>query len=230
MFNQGGFGIIFFVKSSNNSQLLDLYDRLYHYFGPSHWWPGESPLEVMVGAILTQNTAWSNVEKALRRLKAEEALSASFLDQVDQMVLSEWIRPAGYFRIKAGRIKNFFNFIIRQYEGQINKMKDQPLDFIRSQLLSVKGIGPETADSILLYALEMPSFVVDAYTHRIFSRHRLIDEEIGYEELRAYFMDRLPNDPQLYNEYHALLVRLGKEFCKKTNPRCEECPLSEREL
>ncbi len=184
----------------------------------------------MVGAILTQNTAWSNVEKALRRLKAEEALSASFLDQVDQMVLSEWIRPAGYFRIKAGRIKNFFNFIIRQYEGQINKMKDQPLDFIRSQLLSVKGIGPETADSILLYALEMPSFVVDAYTHRIFSRHRLIDEEIGYEELRAYFMDRLPNDPQLYNEYHALLVRLGKEFCKKTNPRCEECPLSEREL
>ena len=218
------------MKSRKNSQLLDLYDRLYLHFGPSHWWPGESSLEVMVGAILTQNTAWSNVEKAIRRLKAEGALSASFLHQVDQAVLSEWIRPAGYFRIKAGRLKNFFNFYIREYEGQIKKIKNQPLEFIRSQLLAVKGIGPETADSILLYALEMPSFVVDAYTHRIFSRHRLIDEEIGYEELRAYFMDRLPTDPQLYNEYHALLVRLGKEFCKKKNPRCEECPLKEMEL
>lgn len=218
------------MKSSKNSQLLDLYERLYLHFGPSHWWPGESSLEIMVGAILTQNTAWRNVEKAISRLKAEEALSASFLDQVDQEVLSEWIRPAGYFRIKAGRLKNFFNFYIREYQGQINKIKDQPLDFIRSQLLSVKGIGPETADSILLYALEMPSFVVDAYTHRIFSRHRLIDEEIGYEELRDYFMDRLPQEVRLYNEYHALLVRLGKEFCKKKNPRCEECPLLEMEL
>lgn len=218
------------MKSRKNSQLLDLYDRLFRHFGPSHWWPGESSLEVMVGAILTQNTAWSNVEKAIRRLKAEGALSASFLHQVNQGVLSEWIRPAGYFRIKAGRLKNFFNFYIREYEGQIKKIKNQPLEFIRSQLLAVKGIGPETADSILLYALEMPSFVVDAYTHRIFSRHRLIDEEIGYEELRAYFMDRLPIDPQLFNEYHALLVRLGKEFCKKKNPRCEECPLKEMEL
>jgi endonuclease III related protein len=218
------------VKSSKNSRLLDLFDRLYLHFGPSHWWPGESPLEVMVGAILTQNTAWSNVEKAIGRLKAEKALSASFLDQVDQEVLSEWIRPAGYFRIKSGRLKNFFNFYIREYEGQINKIKGQPLDSLRSQLLSVKGIGPETADSILLYALGMPAFVVDTYTHRIFSRHRLVDEEIGYEELRAYFMDRLPTDPQLYNEYHALLVRLGKEFCKKKNPRCEECPLNEMEL
>jgi endonuclease-3 related protein len=218
------------VKSRKNYQLLGLYNRLYLHFGPSHWWPGESSLEVMVGAILTQNTAWSNVEKAIRRLKAEGALSASFLHQVDEGALAEWIRPAGYFRIKAGRLKNFFNFYIREYEGQIKKIKNQPLEFIRSQLLAVKGIGPETADSILLYALEMPSFVVDTYTHRIFSRHRLIDEEIGYEELRAYFMERLPKDPQLYNEYHALLVRLGKEFCKKKNPRCEECPLKEMEL
>lgn len=210
--------------------MLDLFDRLYLHFGPSHWWPGESSLEVMVGAILTQNTAWSNVEKAIGRLKAEKALSASFLYQVDQAILSEWIRPAGYFRIKAGRLKNFFNFYVREYEGEIDKIKNQPLDFLRSQLLSVKGIGPETADSILLYALGMPSFVVDTYTHRIFSRHRLVDEEIGYEELQAFFMDRLPPDPQLYNEYHALLVRLGKEFCKKKNPRCEECPLNEMEL
>ena len=218
------------MKSRKNSQLPDLYDRLSLHFGPSHWWPGESALEVMVGAILTQNTNWKNVEKAIGRLKSEKALSASFLNQVDQTVLSEWIRPAGYFRIKAGRLKNFFNFYIREYEGQIDNIKAQPLDLLRSQLLSVKGIGPETADSILLYALEMPSFVVDAYTHRILSRHRFVDEAIGYEELRAYFMDRLPADPALYNEYHALMVRLGKEFCKKKDPRCLECPLNEMEF
>jgi endonuclease-3 related protein len=218
------------VKSRKNSQLLDLYDRLYQHFGPSHWWPGESSLEVMVGAILTQNTAWSNVEKAIRRLKAEGALSASFLHQVDQGVLSEWIRPAGYYRLKAGRLKNFINFYVGEYQGQVKKIKEQPMEILRSQLLSVKGIGPETADSILLYALEMPTFVVDAYTHRIFSRHQLIDEQIGYEELRAYFMDRLPSDPSLYNEYHALLVRLGKEYCKKKDPWCEKCPLKGLEL
>jgi endonuclease III related protein len=218
------------MGKKNNSKLVDIYDRLYAHFGPSRWWPGDSPLEVMVGAILTQNTAWSNVERAIKRLKAEGALSASFLHQVDEAVLSEWIRPTGYFRIKAGRLKNFFNFYIREYEGQTKKIKHQPLEFLRSQLLSVKGIGPETADSILLYALEIPTFVVDAYTHRIFSRHRLIDEEIGYEDLRSFFMDRLPSDPELYNEYHALLVRLGKDFCKKKNPRCEECPLKEMEL
>jgi len=181
----------------------------------------------MVGAILTQNTAWSNVEGAIKRLKAEGALSASFLHQVDEALLAEWIRPAGYFHLKAERLKNFFNFFIREYEGQIKKIKNQPLEFLRSQLLSVKGIGPETADSILLYALELPTFVVDAYTYRIFSRHQLIDEEISYEELRAYFMDHLPFDSQLYNEYHALLVRLGKEFCRKKNPHCEEWPLKD---
>ncbi len=205
---------------------MDIFDRLYKHFGPSHWWPGDSPLEIMVGAILTQNTAWSNVEKAIHRLKDEGALSAPFLQRVDLTRLSEWIRPAGYYRIKAMRLKNFFDFFNREYEGQIQKIESQPLESIRPQLLSVKGIGPETADSILLYALGMPTFVIDAYTHRIFSRHRLIDEEFGYEDLQAYFMDHLPSDPQLYNEYHALLVRLGKEFCKKKNPRCEECPLN----
>ena len=210
--------------------MLEIYNRLVTHLGPSHWWPGDSPLEVMVGAILTQNTTWSNVERAIGRLKAEGALSVSFLYQVDETVLSEWIRPAGYYRIKAGRLKNFFDFYVREYQGQTKKIKTQPLEFLRPQLLSVKGIGPETADSILLYALGMPTFVVDAYTHRIFFRHQLIDEDIGYEELRAYFMDCLPSDPQLYNEYHALLVRLGKEYCKKKIPRCEECPLKEMEL
>ena len=182
---------------TKKSKLLDIYDRMVKDLGPSHWWPGDSPLEVMVGAILTQNTAWSNVERAIGRLKAEGALSASFLHQVDETVLSEWIRPAGYFRIKARRLKNFFDFYVREYQGQAKKIKNQPLEFLRSQLLSIKGIGPETADSILLYALEMPTFVVDAYTHRIFSRHQLIDEDIGYEELRALFYGSIAFGPPI---------------------------------
>ena len=220
----------FSMGSKNNSKLLDIYDRMYTHLGPSRWWPGDSPLEVMVGAILTQNTAWGNVERAIKRLKAEGALSPSFLHRVDETVLSEWIRPAGYYRIKARRLKNFFDFFIREYQGKIQKMQNQPLESLRRELLAVKGIGPETADSILLYALNMPTFVVDAYTHRIFSRHQFIDNDISYEELQAYFMDHLPSDPQLYNEYHALLVRLGKEYCKKKEPRCDECPLKEIEL
>lgn len=218
------------MGSKNNSKLLDIYDRMLTHLGPSRWWPGDSPLEVMVGAILTQNTAWGNVERAIKRLKAEGALSPSFLQRVDEMVLSEWIRPAGYYRIKARRLKNFFDFFLREYQGKIQKMQNQPLESLRRELLAVKGIGPETADSILLYALNMPTFVVDTYTHRIFFRHRFIDENIGYEELQSYFMDHLPSDPQLYNEYHALLVRLGKEYCKKKEPRCDACPLKELEM
>jgi endonuclease-3 related protein len=213
------------MEKKRNSGLMEVYDHLFSYFGPSYWWPGDSPLEVIIGAILTQNTAWSNVEKAIGRLKNEGALSASLLQKVDQTVLSEWIRPAGYYRIKAKRLKNFFNFFVREYEGQINKIKNQPLDILRPQLLSINGIGPETADSILLYAFGFPTFVVDTYTHRIFSRHQFIDEEISYEDLRSYFMERLPADPQLFNEYHALLVRLGKTYCKKKGPRCDDCPL-----
>ncbi len=213
------------MRPDKKSSLLEIYDRLVTHFGPSHWWPGESPLEIMVGAILTQNTSWNNVERAIERLKIEGALSASFLNQVDERVLSDWIRSTGYYRIKAKRLKNFFRFFISEYQGRTKNMQDQPLEHLRQQLLQVNGIGPETADSILLYALERPIFVVDAYTHRIFSRHQLIDEDISYEDLQAYFMDHLPSDPQLYNEYHALLVRLGKEFCQKKNPRCQECPL-----
>jgi endonuclease-3 related protein len=214
------------MRPDKKSPLLEIYDRLVSHFGPSHWWPGESPLEIMVGAILTQNTSWNNVERAIEGLKMNGALSASFLNQVDEVVLSEWIRSTGYYRIKAKRLKNFFRFFISEYQGLTETMQAQPLEHLRHQLLQVNGIGPETADSILLYALGLPIFVVDAYTYRIFSRHRLIDEDISYEDLQAYFMDHLPVEPQLYNEYHALLVRLGKEFCKKKNPRCQECPLN----
>lgn len=213
------------MRPDQKSPLLEIYHRLVTHFGPSHWWPGESPLEIMVGAILTQNTSWNNVELAIDRLKIEGALSASFLNRVDEMTLSEWIRSTGYYRIKAKRLKNFFRFFFNEYQGRTQNMQDQPLEHLRRQLLQVNGIGPETADSILLYALGRPIFVVDAYTHRIFSRHQLIDEDISYEDLQAYFMDHLPSEPQLYNEYHALLVRLGKEFCKKKTPRCQDCPL-----
>jgi endonuclease-3 related protein len=208
---------------------MEIYNRLFEHLGPSHWWPGDSPVEVMVGAILTQNTAWSNVSLAIERLKQKGVLSASALNKIDETLLAEWIRPAGYFRLKAGRLKNFFKFFLSAYQGKIDKMENEPLEDLRQRLLEIKGIGPETADSILLYALKQPTFVVDAYTHRIFSRHGLIDQESGYEDLRSFFMDRLPADPDLYNEYHALLVRLGKEYCKKSRPRCEECPLKDFE-
>lgn len=208
-----------------NSILLEIHDRLFRELGPSHWWPGDTPFEIMVGAILTQNTAWTNVERAIDRLKAEGALSAEVLDRVEEAVLADWIRPAGYFRIKAHRLKRFIRFFIAEYQGRIEIMQTHPPDLLRLRLLEVNGIGPETADSILLYALGLPTFVVDTYTHRIFSRHLLIDEDMGYDDLQAYFMDHLPLDPQLFNEYHALLVRLGKEYCRKKNPRCESCPL-----
>lgn len=209
---------------------MDIYTHLYNHLGPNHWWPGETPLEIMVGAVLTQNTAWRNVERAIGRLKEEGALSVSVLAQTDEGLLAEWIRPAGYFRIKAGRLKNLIHFLSHDYHGRIDRMADQDPESLRDRLLQVKGIGPETADSILLYALGMPTFVVDAYTHRIFSRHRLVEEDMGYEDLRSYFMDRLPLDPELFNEYHALLVRLGKDYCKKKTPRCEKCPMKEMKV
>jgi endonuclease-3 related protein len=214
------------MRSRPKNPLLEIYQQLLTRLGPSHWWPGDTPLEIIVGAILTQNTSWSNVERAIARLKIEGALSASLLFEVDEAMLAEWIRPAGYFRIKAKRLKHFFHFFMKEYQGRISRMQAQPLEVLRPQLLRVNGIGPETADSILLYALGKPIFVVDAYTQRIFSRHQLIAEEIGYEDLQTYFMDHLPEDPQLFNEYHALLVRLGKTFCRKKNPRCPECPLT----
>lgn len=204
---------------------MEIYDRLWSHLGPSHWWPGDTPLEVVVGAVLTQNTAWGNVEKAIRRIKKEDGLSAGVLAAMDEETLWEWIRPTGYYRLKAKRLKNVMTFLVDQFSGQVEKMQVRPMEVLRQELLAVNGIGPETADSILLYALGLPSFVVDTYTHRIFSRHQWVPEEFGYDDLRAYFMDRLPPAPNLYNEYHALLVRLGKETCKKNNPRCGECPL-----
>ncbi len=199
---------------------------MFDAFGPRQWWPGETPFEVVIGAILTQNTNWSNVEKAIKNLKTVGKLSPEGIYGLSITALAELIKPSGFFNVKAKRVKAFINWLFSRYEGNLSKMFAQDLQTLRSELLSVKGIGPETADSILLYAGNMPTFVVDAYTHRIFSRHELIPEESTYDDMKSFFEENLPKDVQLFNEYHALLVNIGKMFCK---PRkvCEPCPLKD---
>jgi endonuclease III related protein len=206
---------------------MEIYDLLFATLGPSHWWPGDSSLEIMLGAVLTQNTAWANVEKAIQQIKQTGGLSIRLLGEVDEELLAAWIRPAGYYRLKARRLKNLMTYLLKVWDGDLERMAEQPMEDLRRQLLKINGIGPETADSILLYALGLPSFVVDAYTFRILNRHYLIEEDMSYEDLRQYFMERLPSDPALFNEYHALLVRLGKDYCKKQQPRCDLCPLKD---
>lgn len=205
-------------------RLLKTYERLYRAFGPQHWWPGETPFEVAVGAILTQNTNWGNVEKAIENLKRERSLSAKAIYKMPLNRLASLIKPAGYFNIKAKRLKAFIDFLINEYDGSMKKMEKEDLETLRVKLLNVNGIGPETADSILLYALEKPIFVIDTYTKRVLSRHKIIGHEEPYEKFQALFHTSLKNDVQFFNEYHALFVRLGKTYCK-TKPICGGCPL-----
>lgn len=205
--------------------LMDGFGRMFEHFGPRNWWPGETPFEVIVGAILTQNTNWKNVERAIARLKGERLLDPRKLFACHPLRLASLIRPTGYFRVKTARLRHFLKFFIEKYGGSIQKMSKVPLALLREELLGVKGIGPETADSIMLYALEKPVFVIDAYTKRILNRHALCSEDDGYIELQELFMDRLPNDAKLYNEYHALIVEAGKNFCR-TKPLCAQCPLN----
>jgi len=202
--------------------LRKLYERLWQAFGPQGWWPGETPFEVALGAILTQNTNWNNVAKVMARLRADDRLTAAALTALPEAELAELFRPAGYYNLKARRVKNFLTFLREEYQGSLELMTRHPLEKLRPRLLSVKGIGPETADSILLYALEKPTFVVDTYTFRILSRHQLAPESCAYEDLRRLFMDHLPGEVGLYQEYHALLVRLGKEWCRP-QPLCQSC-------
>lgn len=208
-----------------NRSLLRIYDSLFARFGPRHWWPGDTRIEIIIGAILTQNTAWANVEKAVRNLKEEKALSVSKLSKIPEKKLARLIRPSGYYNIKAGRIKNFLNFLNTVYGGSINKMFRTDLYRLREELLKVKGIGQETADSILLYAGDKPIFVVDAYTKRAFSRHGFITKDAEYREIQRLFMNNLPKDAGLFNEFHALIVELGKSICKSKKPLCSKCPI-----
>jgi endonuclease III related protein len=214
------------MKSNKSREINSIYKKLYKNFGPQNWWPAETPFEVMVGAILTQNTNWGNVEKAIAVLKKHDLLSLRKLRSLGHKQLAELIKPAGYYNIKARRLKNFIDFLFDRYKGNLKKMSDADTAVLRRQLLEVNGIGPETADSILLYALNKPVFVVDAYTKRILNRHSLIKDDAGYEETQKLFMDNLKQQEKLFNEYHALLVKLAKDFCRKTNPVCNNCPLN----
>ncbi len=204
--------------------MLRSYKLLFAWYGPQNWWPAESRFEVLVGAVLTQNTSWRNVEKALENLRARGLLAYETLRRLPADEIAPLIRPSGYYNLKAQRLRNLLTLIDEKY-GDFEAFCAGELSVLRPQLLAVKGVGPETADSILLYACELPSFVVDAYTHRVFSRHGLVDEETDYHTMQERFTAALPVDQALYNEYHALIVRVAKEFCHKKQPACAGCPL-----
>ncbi len=215
------------MKRSNGTRekLRAFYAALFAGFGPQGWWPARTRFEVIVGAILTQNTSWANVEKAIRALKAERRLTPERMRGLDTRALSRLIRPAGYFNVKARRLKSFLRHLFKRHGGSLTRFLNQDPVALREELLGICGIGPETADSILLYAARAPEFVVDAYTRRILARHGLVDDQVTYDELKALFMENLKPDAGLYNEYHALIVKAGKDFCKTKEPRCNACPL-----
>jgi len=211
---------------SKSKLLIEAYNLLLEKFGPQRWWPGDTPFEIIVGAILTQNTNWKNVERAIANLKRHGFLDAKKLMDLAPSSLAALIRPAGYFRIKTKRLRSFLFVFLNDYGGKVSKMKEEETNVLRKKLLSINGIGPETADSILLYALNKPIFVVDAYTKRILERHCLLPEETSYDEIQSLLMDNLPHEAKLFNEYHALIVKCGKDFCRAKKPLCSECPLN----
>ncbi|HLG43193.1 MAG TPA: endonuclease III domain-containing protein [Planctomycetota bacterium] len=204
--------------------LEDYYRKLSLHFGPQRWWPGETPFEVMVGAVLAQNTAWRNAERAIQNLKTFRLLDPHKIHELDEETLQEAIRPAGFFRQKAKRIKAAVAWLVERFGGSMEAAARENAGTLRTELLEIKGIGPETADSILLYALGKPAFVIDTYTYRVLTRHHWVGEETTYEEMQELMQSKLPRDAKLYNEYHALMVAVGKEFCR-TQARCDRCPL-----
>lgn len=206
-------------------RLLRIFEILLLHFGRRNWWPAETDFEVMVGAILTQNTTWKNVEKAIGLLKAHGLLSMEAIYRIDERRLAELIRPCGFYNVKARRLKEFVKRMYESYGSDTENLSRIPSDTLRRELLDIKGIGPETADSILLYALRRPYFVVDAYTRRFLSNHGLYAGSMDYESIQAFFMDHLPQDLYLYSEFHALIVALGQRYCKK-HPLCSICPLT----
>ena len=209
--------------STNRKELLrEVYARLFAFFGPLRWWPAETPFEVILGAILTQNTAWKNVATAIESLRRHDLLSFERLCGLSAQEIAPFIRSSGFYNEKAKKIKIFCTHILTKWDGGLGEFLAQGMESLRTDLLAIRGIGPETADSILLYALQKPTFVVDAYTFRILSRHQLAPESCAYEDLRRLFMDHLSADVGLYQEYHALLVRLGKELCRP-QPLCQSC-------
>jgi len=207
---------------------LYLYRILHQHYGPSGWWPGETPFEVMVGAVLTQNTAWANVEKAITNLKVEGLMDVEAVDSADQGYLASLLRPSGYYNVKTGRLKNLVHMIMSLHSGDLDDLFSLDVSELRSRLLSLNGIGKETADSICCYAAGKCVFVVDAYTKRILLRHGIIDEQDGYDEIQSLFESGLPRKLKVYKDLHAHIVYIGKDYCRTRYPRCDACPLKGR--
>jgi len=204
--------------------LMAMLRRMEKRYGRTGWWPGDTPFEIAAGAILTQNTAWTNVEKAIANLKRDSLLRPETIANSPDTKLQEALRPSGYFRVKTKRLRAFCAHLVEHYGGSVERMAERPTAELRRELLGIHGIGPETADDILLYACDKPVFVVDAYTRRILSRHGHCQHGISYGRLRALFQDNLPADIDLWKEFHALIVYTGKDYCR-ANPLCEGCPL-----
>lgn len=213
-------------RSRAQDSIRKIFDRLWNAYGPQHWWPAQTPAQVVIGAILTQNTSWTNVERAIENLHAAACLDWITLRESPVERVAELIRPAGTYRVKATRLKAFVDCLWKRHDGDLDDMLSGELEEVRRRLLSIHGIGPETADAILLYAGGRPSFVVDAYTKRILRRHLVIDARVSYEHVRLLFLRALPGDVQMFNEYHALLVTVGKRRCR-TRAECDGCPLSD---
>ena len=209
----------------SDTDLLLIYKNLLLRFGHQGWWPGDSPFEVIIGAILTQGVSWVNVEKAIKNLKGEGILEPEKLYNKESSEIAPLIRSTRFYNEKAQKIKNFMNFLFDEYNGCLQKMSDEDTEILRKKLLGIKGLGEETVDSILLYACNKPVFVVDAYTKRIFSRYGLIKEGAGYKEIQTFFLNNLPQDAGLYNDFHAQIVNLGKNICK-SSPDCTICQIN----
>lgn len=203
----------------------NVFETLLAHYGEQHWWPAESRFEMMIGAILTQNTAWTNVEKALSNLRKNDALNFQTLENTPRERLIKWIRPAGFFNQKAVYIQEMVSNIRNRFNGSLDALFALEPFELRRELLAWKGIGKETADSIILYAAEKPVFVIDAYTKRICRRHGWIDDKAKYDDVAELFTQHLPEEVRLFNEYHALIVRTCKDYCTARNPNCAECPL-----
>jgi len=204
---------------------LRYFRALLRAYGPQHWWPARSRFEIIVGAILTQNTAWTNVEKGIEALRSAGLLDPAVMARTPRARLASLLRPTGYFNQKAALLQRFLSFLERRHNGDLESLLALPVAELRRQLLDLSGIGPETADSIILYAAARPVFVIDAYTRRIFGRHGLVTADDPYDRLQRQLHDALPSDAGLFNEYHALLVRVGKDNCRKGQPQCDGCPL-----
>jgi endonuclease-3 related protein len=218
------FKILFIGEMLMQEKLLGIYDKLLKYFGPRHWWPAETPYEVMVGAVLTQAVAWRNVEKAITNLKNRGLLNPYQLYRADTETLEELLKPTRYYKMKTKKLQALNRFLVEYYQGIPELMFNEELLQLRAKLLKIYGMGPETVDAILLYAGNLPIFVIDAYTKRIFNRLGMVAEKINYSELQAFFMNNLPCNSALYNEYHAQIDALGNRICHNV-PKCGQCPL-----